>query len=100
MKKKIVLNFENILKELEEKELKICFIKGASICVQDSQGNLYDIEPYFQHSYLDKLIEDDVRVTFNLIESKETIHNIEKYGKKEIWGIAETKEFMKRQLLV
>ncbi len=101
MKKDIVLNFKNILTELKEKELKLCFLKGngSTMLVEDIKGNLYDIEKYYHNSYLDNLIKHNARVSFNLIEDKEDRENIKEFGRIEVWDVPEVQSFMKRQHL-
>ncbi|BDR74323.1 hypothetical protein K144316041_p21620 (plasmid) [Clostridium tetani] len=92
----IVIDFKNIISELENKNLKICFLKDRDIFIEDKQKKLY-MKNYRSHSYLDKLIEDGDIVTFNLIDDKisKNIGNWE----KEIWGVFEVKDFIKRQKL-
>lgn len=69
MENTIVLNFKNILSELESKELKLCFLKDRGIFIEDIQGNLYGIEIYRHGSYLDSLIKDGTIVKFNLVDA-------------------------------
>lgn len=97
--KKVVLNFKNIVTELEDKGLKLCFLKGngVTMLVQDIKENLYDIETYFHNSYLDQLIKDGARVSFYLIDDSDTIKNIKKFGKMEMRDATEIKEFINRQ---
>lgn len=97
MNNKIVLNFKNIISELENKELKLCFLKFRGIFIEDNQRNLYQMETYWIGSYLDKLIKDGVIVDFNLVDATRS-KNIEDW-EKEIWGVLEVKDFIKRQCL-
>jgi len=91
---KIVLNFKNIISELESKELKLCFLKDRGIFIEDMQANLYMMESYRYGSYLDRLIKDGTTVEFNLVNGK----NINDW-EKEIWGVSDVKSFMERQSL-
>lgn len=100
MKNKIVLNFKNIISELENKNLKICFLKNRNIInifIEDIQKNLYCIETYRNGSYLDQLIKDGITVEFNLVDIALS-KNIGDW-EKEIWGVTEVKAFLKRQSL-
>lgn len=94
MKNEIVIEFKNIISELESKKLKLCFLKDRGIFVEDNQKNLYKMETYWHGSYLDKLIKDGTIVKFSLVDST----NIEDW-EKEIWGVPEVKAFIKRQSL-
>lgn len=90
----IVLNFKNIIQELDNKNIKLCFIKDKGLFIEDIQKNLYKMENYWHGSYLDKLIKDGIIVKFSLIDAT----NIKDW-EKEIWGIFEVKAFMERQSL-
>lgn len=92
-----VLDFKNIVLELESKELKIWFLKDRGIFIEDTQGNLYQMEIYRHGSYLDRLIKEGITVEFNLV-NVELSKNIEDW-EKEIWGVSEVKAFMQRQSL-
>jgi hypothetical protein len=91
MENEIILNFRNVLQELENKNIKLCFIKNKGIFVEDNQKNLYKMETYWHGSYLDRLIKDGTIVNFNLVDTA----NIEDW-EKEIWGVSEVKAFMKK----
>jgi hypothetical protein len=97
MEKKIVVDFENILSELKLKEIKLCFLTTnmRTLCIEDSQENLYQMELYRHGSYLDQLIKDGTVVTFHQVEHSAS-QNIGKW-QKEIWDISEVESFMKRQ---
>lgn len=95
MNNKIVINFRNIVSELESKELKLCLLKDRCWFIEDMQGNLYQMETYRLGSYLDKLIKDSIVVEFDLIDIALS-KNIEDW-EKEIWGVLEVKDFIKRQ---
>lgn len=94
MKNQIVLNFKNIISELKNKKLKLCFIKdNNSIFIEDVKGNLYQIENYRAGTYLDQLIKDNVVAKFdfvNVLLSK----NIPDC-RKQIWGVIEMENFVK-----
>ena len=94
MKNEIVIEFKNIISELESKKLKLCFLKDRGIFVEDNQKNLYMMETYWHGSYLDRLIKDGTIVNFNLVDAT----NINDW-EKEIWGVPEVKAFIKRQSL-
>jgi hypothetical protein len=97
MEKKIVINFKNIISELETKNIKLCFLKNRSWFVVDSQNNMYQIETYRYGSYLDNLIKKGITVEFNHVDVSIS-KNIGDW-EKEIWGVSEVKDFMKRQSL-
>lgn len=93
MNNKVVLNFGNIVHELEDKNLKLCFIKDRSIFVTDAKGNMYQIESYWYGSYLDKLIKNGSVVEFNIVSVDM------KYWQIEIWGADDVNAFIERQSL-
>jgi len=94
MENEIILNFKNIIQGLENKNIKLCFIKDKGIFIEDTQKNLYVMETYWHGSYLNRLIKDGTIVKFSLVDAT----NIEDW-EKEIWGVPEVKAFMKRQSL-
>jgi len=98
MSNKIVLNFKNVISELEGKELKLVFLKNNNgIFIEDKKNNLYAIENYLCGEYLDNFIKKGTIVEFNLIDaslSKNIMH-----WQKEVWGVTEVKDFIKRQSL-
>lgn len=96
-KMEIVMNFKNILSELESKKIKLCFLKDRGLFIEDDQKNLYQMEVYRQGSYLDRLINNGIVVKFNQVESFIS-KNIADW-EKEIWGVSEVEGFIKRQSL-
>lgn len=99
MEKKIIIDFKNLISELESKNLKICFIKNKpSLFIEDSQNNLYQMELYRQGSYLDKLIKDGITVEFNLVDTLIS-KNIGEW-EKEVLNVSEVKDFMIGQQLL
>jgi lambda repressor-like predicted transcriptional regulator len=95
MNKEITINFGDIISELKEKNLKLCFIKNQGLFIQDSLNNLYQMESYRQGSYLDKLIKNAITVEFDYVDTliSQNINDFE----KEIWCISDVRDFMKRQ---
>lgn len=55
------------------------------------------METYRVGSYLDKLIKDGIIVKFDIVDA-ELSKNIEDW-EKEIWGVVEVKDFIKRHSL-
>lgn len=96
MKEKII-NFGNIVSELENNQLKIVFLKNKGMFLQDRDSNLYQLETYMHGSYLDNLIKNKKMVTFLPIP-REISKNI-RCWEKEIWEIKDVKDFIKRQKL-
>lgn len=82
--KSITLNFRDILSEMKNKDIKFILGIGNTMCIEDSQKNLYQIETYYHGSYLEKMIKNGYTVTFNPIEAKQTEHlnNLYKNEKK------------------
>lgn len=69
MNNNIVLDFGNIVSELETKNLKLLKIKDNNgLFVVDSAGNLYGIEPYYAGGYLDRFIGEKYIISFELME--------------------------------
>lgn len=92
----ISIDFSNILQELENKNLKICFLKGNnSIFLEDNEKNLYSIESSRIGSYLDNLIRNGISVVFNIVDN-DISKNIAEW-KREIWTNLEIKSFTERQ---
>lgn len=71
MENKIVLNFKNIVSEIESKELKLCFLKNnvTTMLVVDKQNNMYMIETYYNGGHLNSFIQNGSIVEFNLIDA-------------------------------
>lgn len=92
----MVIDFKNIISELKNKNLKICFLKDRGMFIEDKYRNLY-MTDCRSHLYLDKLIRDGDIVTFNLVDNKisKNIGNWE----KEILAFSEVKSFIERQNL-
>lgn len=89
--KEIIINFGEILQELNNKNLKMFFRKGKpGIFIQDCYGNEYQIEINYSGSYLDKLIENNITAKFEKINSK-----IVKEYEKEVWSIKDIQDFIK-----
>lgn len=97
MKKVIMVDFKNILSELELKKINLCFLKDRGLFIQDNQKNLYQMELYRQGSYLDRLIKDGIVVMFHQVEDYLS-KNVGEW-EKEIWGISEVEGFINRQRL-
>lgn len=96
-KKEILIDFKNILSELETKKSKLCFLKDRGLFLEDDQNNLYQMETDRQGSYLNKLIKDGITVNFHQVGTfiSKNIGDWE----KEIWGVSEVEGFIKRQSL-
>ena len=97
MTKKIVVDFKNILSELENKKIRLCFVKSKWLFIEDEQGNMYQMETCYYGSYLDKLIKNGSVVDFNYID----ISLAQNIGdrEKESWDVSEVKSFIRRQKL-
>lgn len=93
----MIIDFKNILSELDSKKSKLCFLKDRGLFIEDDQKNLYQMEIYRQGSYLDRLIKDGIVVKFYRVDTFKT-KNIEDW-EKEIWDVSEVESFMKRQSL-
>ena len=94
MSNKIVLNFKNIISELEGKELKLVFIKDKGMFIEDKKNNMYMIELLNYGGYLDRFIKEGAIVKFDLVDAKNIMD-----WEKEIWGVPEVKAFIKRHSL-
>jgi hypothetical protein len=93
---KIIINFGNIVSELETRNLKLCLRKNkVGMFIIDSENNMYNIEMYRSGSYLDQLIKDGIIVEFNYIEASLS-KNIGEW-EKEIWDVEKIKDFIQRQ---
>lgn len=96
MENTVVIDFKNIVSELESKKLKLCYFRNGHF-VEDTQGNLYAIEILYHGSYLDKLIKDGNVVEFTLIDDS-VVGTVKDYEKK-VWEVSEVNEFIKRHSL-
>lgn len=94
MKTKIIINFKNVVSELESKDLKLCFLQNRGLFIEDGYNNLYQMELNRSGSYLDKLIKEGIVVEFNLVDASYIGE-----WEKEIWDAKEVKNFIKRQLI-
>lgn len=91
----ITLNFENILSEMKNKDIKFILGIGNTMCIEDSQKNLYQIETYYHGSYLEKMIKNGYTVTFNPIETKQTEHLNDLYkNEKKIFDYNDMQDFL------
>lgn len=93
----MIINFKHILSELDSKKSKLCFLKDRGLFIEDDQKNLYQMEVNRQGSYLDRLIRDGIVVKFHQVDTF-TTKNIGDW-EKEIWGVSEVEQFIKRQSL-
>lgn len=92
----IIINFGDIVSELENKGLVLCNRKtSVGLFLLDKQNNLYMIENYYLGSYLDKLIRNKTVVKFKLIDIS-LRNNIEEW-ELEIWDCKWVEDFIKRQ---
>ncbi len=65
MNDNIVLDFGNIVSELETKNLQLLKIKDNNgLFVVDGEGNLYGIETYYAGGYLDRFIGEKFIISF------------------------------------
>lgn len=93
-KNNIVLNFGNIVSELEEKNLKLLKIKDNNgLFVVDCAGNLYGIEPYYVGGYLDRFIGEKFVISFERME--QPIRDFEDW-RKEFMDASWVKSFIER----
>lgn len=93
-KNNIVLNFGNIVSELEEKNLKLLKIKDNNgLFVVDCEGNLYGIEPYYAGGYLDRFIGEKFVISFERME--QPIRDFEDW-RKEFMDASWVKSFIER----
>lgn len=89
MKNKFVINFKNIVSELQTKKLRLCFLINRGLFILDEYNNLYQMELYRVGSYLDNLIKKEITVEFNYVDSKNINDN-----EKEIWSISDVENFI------
>ena len=95
MKNNIIIDFGNIIAELEKENLNIIFLKNRGIFLEDNQKNLYAIEKMKYNSYLDNLITKSEKVNFSIIP-KSISKSIGEW-EKERWSVAEVRAFINRQ---
>jgi len=94
MNDNIVLDFGNIVSELETKNLKLLKIKdNNSLFAVDSEGNLYGIERYYAGGYLDRFIGEKFVISFEHME--QPTRNFEDW-RKEFMDASWVKSFIER----
>lgn len=89
----VTVDFKNVVSELENKELSIGLINNNihSICLEDTKGNVYMIETYWNGSYLDGLINKGIAVEFNRLENP--LYN----GWVKKWNVSEFRDYLVQQ---
>lgn len=93
-KNNIVLDFGNIVSELEAKHLKLLKVKdNNNLFVVDHKGNLYGIEPYYAGGYLDRFIGEKFVVSFERME--QPVRDFEDW-RKEFMDASWVKSFIER----
>lgn len=94
--KEIIIDFGNIVFELESKDLVLCNRKtSVGLFLLDKQNNLYIIDTYYLGSYLDKLIKNKTVVEFIQVDT--SIRDNIKDWELEIWDSKWVEDFIKRQ---
>ena len=89
----ITINFGDLIHNLENNNLKLCFLKGRGIFLENIKKELYQMEIYYIGSYLDKLIKNKTVINFKKVNTD----FIEEW-EKEIWELKKLKEFMKNKI--
>jgi len=90
----VILDFGNIVSELETKNLKLLKIKdNNSLFVVDGAGYLYGIETYYVGGYLDRFIGEKLVISFELME--QPARDFEDW-RKEFMDASWVKSFIER----
>lgn len=96
IKRTIKINFKNLVSEMENKNVKLCFVRSNlhnwGLSLEDYAGNLYRIEPYYDQSYLSKLIERGEIVKFTKVDASVS-NNIGEWEKESL-DVAGVKNFI------
>lgn len=95
----VSIDFGDILSELETKNLKLCFVEGVhnwGLSLEDNQKNLYLIETYYSHSWLDRLIINGAVVKF---ECFRPIPPVEEW-EKQVWDVSRVKRYIETTLAI
>ena len=90
----ITINFGDIINEMKNKNIKICFVKDRSIFIEHN-NNLYQIQIEKYGNYLDKIIINKEILDFNIIDDT-YIYDCE----KEYYDINKVKNFIKNVICV
>lgn len=77
--KEMVLDFSNLNLELKRKNVRLAFFKNGHL-LEDRNGRLYQIEPYWHGSYLDYLISNKVIANFILVPVNQSTLGLEYYS--------------------
>ena len=103
IKRTIEVDFKNLVSEMENKELILCFVHSSlhdwahSTSVEDAEGNLYRIETYYDASPLNKLISYGAVVRFERVE--DSLNDSIEDWERRYMDVSDVKEFIKREHL-
>ncbi len=97
MLEKIIIDFGNIVEEMERKQIRLCLLHETDWFIIDSQNQFYQIETYYRGGYLDRYITRKIKIEFNII-STSVSDSIEDW-EKEVWDVEVMKKFIERQHL-
>lgn len=101
--KSITINFRNVISEMENNDLRLCFVHSVlhdwahSVSLEDNQGNLYRIEPFYDASYLNHLIEYGDVVRFDRID--DSLNKSIEAWEKRYMSASDVKKFIEREHL-
>lgn len=92
----IVIDFKKIISEIENKDFKICTVHSElhpwGLCLEDNQKNLYQMESFYDQSYLERLIKNSAVVKFKRVDKalNESIGDWE----KSYMDVSDVKDFL------
>lgn len=103
IKRTIEVDFKNLVAEMENKELALCFVHSPlhdwanSTSVEDAEGNLYCIETYYSACPLNKLISLGAVVRFERVE--DSLNDSIEDWERRYMDASDVKDFIKREHL-
>jgi len=89
--KQLIINFGDLIHNLENNNVKLCFLKNRGMFLENIKKELYRMDSFYVGSYLDKLIKNKTVINFKKVNTD----FIEEW-EKEVWELKELKEFMKK----
>lgn len=97
----IVIDFKNIISELEAKDVHLCSVYSDvhnwGLCLEDNERNLYIMERYYSHSYPNHLIDNGSVVKFERVDV--SISNNVGDWERNVWKQSDLLNFIKRERL-
>lgn len=90
---KMVIDFGNIVEEMKNRELNICFLHNKWLSIIDKFGNLYQMELFWVGICLDKLIQNRLIIDFKKCNKLD----VSEMWKHRLWSYKDVQCFIDSQ---